>query len=174
MLVEAQAPFVDVWLAETVSSIAEARLMRSVLDAAADMRPLWIAFTLDDEMTDHGFVHPTRLRSTEPVADAVAAAEALGAELVAFNCSQPEVMEAAVRQAAAATDLPIGVYANIFDVHDHDGANTSVHDLRADVTPDVYVGFAERWVEAGASMVGGCCGVGPAHVAALSARWRGE
>jgi S-methylmethionine-dependent homocysteine/selenocysteine methylase len=173
-LVAAQWPFVDLWLAETISSIAEAELVRGVLRAADDTRPLWLAFTLDDEMTDYGESHPSRLRSGESVADAVAAAQRLGAAVVAFNCSQPEVMEAAVREAVATADLPVGVYANIFDVHDHDDANASVHDLRADVTPEVYARFAERWVAAGASLVGGCCGVGPEHVAALFARWRAE
>ena len=185
VLVDAQLPFVDVWLAETVSSIAEASLVRSVLGAAGDTRPLWVSFTLEDETfhadahdgraghalhSSEGVADSPRLRSGESVADAVVAARAMGAELVAFNCSQPEVMEAAVREAAVG-DLPIGVYANVFEVEDHESANETINALRQDVTPEVYLAFAERWVAAGASMVGGCCGVGPAHVSALSARW---
>ncbi len=189
VLVEAQAAYVDVWMAETTSSIAEAELVRSVLDAAGDKRPLWVSFTLEDETfhadvaadgPDGHTVHSTegvavgaRLRSGELVTDAVKAAAAMGVELVAFNCSQPEVMEAAVREAVAARAgaMPIGVYANVFEVEDHEMANVTVNDLRLEVTPEVYVEFAERWVAAGATMVGGCCGVGPAHVSALSARW---
>jgi S-methylmethionine-dependent homocysteine/selenocysteine methylase len=186
-LVEAQAPFVDVWLVETASSIAEARLVRSVLDAAVDERPLWISYTLEDETfhvdvaadgrhggaihSSEGGADSSRLRSGELVSDAVVAAEAMGAELTCFNCSQPEVMADAIREAAAATDLPIGVYANVFEVGEHDGANATINDLRLEVTPEMYLDFAERWVAAGASMVGGCCGVGPAHVSALSVRW---
>ena len=186
VLVDAQLPFVDVWIAETVSSISEAELVRSVLDAAGDARPLWVSFTLEDETfhadahdgraglalrSSEGVADSPRLRSGESVPDAVVAALAMGAELVAFNCSQPEVMEAAIRVAARADDLPIGVYANVFEVEDHESANETINALRLDVTPDVYLEFAERWVAAGASMVGGCCGVGPAHVSALSARW---
>ena len=189
VLVEAQAAYVDVWMAETTSSIAEAELVRSVLDAAGDKGPLWVSFTLEDETfhadvaadgPDGHTVHSTegvavgaRLRSGELVTDAVTAAVAMGVELVAFNCSQPEVMEAAVREAVAASAgaMPIGVYANVFEVEDHEMANVTVNDLRLEVTPEVYVEFAERWVAAGATMVGGCCGVGPAHVSALSARW---
>jgi S-methylmethionine-dependent homocysteine/selenocysteine methylase len=193
VLVQAQAPYVDVWLAETTSSIAEARLVRAVLDDAGDDRPLWVSFTLEDSSfhrttpgegrngpafpSSAGAAEGARLRSGEPVADAVEAARAMGAALVAFNCSQPEAMEAAVREAVSVGDLPVGVYANVFDEDDHDddgeyrGANAALNDLRADVTPQVYVEFAERWVAAGATLVGGCCGVGPAHVSALSARW---
>ncbi|HEY5663745.1 MAG TPA: homocysteine S-methyltransferase family protein [Ilumatobacter sp.] len=176
VLVAAQAGDVDVWLAETVSSVAEVRLVRAVLDDRGDHRPLWVSFTLDDEHAVAGRAGdgPARLRSGELVADAVEAAVALGAEMVAFNCSQPEVMEAAVGVAAAVTDVAIGVYANVFDQNDHEhyeGANAGVWHLRGDVSPVRYREFAERWVAAGATVVGGCCGVGPAHVSALSARW---
>lgn len=191
VLVEAQAPYVDVWISETTSSIAEARLVRSVLDSFGDGHPLWVSYTLEDETfhadphdgwaglalhSSEGVADSPLLRSGESVTDAVAAAVGMGAELVAFNCSQPEVMEAAVREAAAAPDVGsrgvrIGVYANVFEVEQYESANATVNGLRRDVTPEVYVEFAERWVAAGASMVGGCCGVGPAHVSALSARW---
>jgi S-methylmethionine-dependent homocysteine/selenocysteine methylase len=186
VLVEAQAPYVDVWLVETTSSIAEAELVRAVLDAAGDTRPLWVSFTLEDQTfhrdvaadgrhtanhSSEGIAADARLRSGELVRDAVVAADAIGAELVAFNCSQPEVMVAAIRDAVAAADLPVGVYANVFEVEDHESANATVNELRLEVTPEVYLDFAERWVAAGATMVGGCCGVGPAHVSALSARW---
>ena len=186
VLVEAQSPFVDVWIAETSSSIAEVALVRSVLDSFGDGRPLWASFTLEDEtfhadahdgrhghalQSSEGVADSPRLRSGESVADAVEAAMALGAEMIAFNCSQPEVMEAAIREAASVGELPIGVYANVFEVEQQESANETINGLRQDVTPDVYVDFAERWVAAGATMVGGCCGVAPAHVAALSARW---
>lgn len=164
VLVTAQAPYVDLWLAETTSLIAEAELVRDVLDASGAAQPLWISFTLDDWPTGDTPV----LRSGEPVADAVAAAERLGAELVAFNCSRPEVMEAAVRVAASGR-VPVGVYANAFVEHEGEAANANLHGLRDDVTPAAYLEWAERWVAAGASLVGGCCGVGPEHVSALSA-----
>ena len=172
MLVLEQAPFVDLWLAETQSSIEEAGLVRDVLDAHLQPAPLWISFTLQDELVDD----EPHLRSGESIADAVRAAERLGAEVVAFNCSQPEVMEPAVAAASAATDLTIGVYANAFlhaageeDDGTDDGANQSLHDIRSDVTPDVYLAWARRWIDAGAGVVGGCCGIGPEHVSALSA-----
>jgi S-methylmethionine-dependent homocysteine/selenocysteine methylase len=165
VLVEAQAPFVDVWLAETQSSIAEVELVREVLDAHDSALPLWISFTLADELVD-GAAH---LRSGESIADAVAVVERLGAAAVLFNCSQPEVMEPAVREAAAATRIPIGVYSNAFVHADDEGANSSLHELRDDVTPAAYLVWARRWVDAGATLVGGCCGVGPDHIAALSA-----
>jgi S-methylmethionine-dependent homocysteine/selenocysteine methylase len=170
VLVLEQAPFVDLWLAETQSSIEEAGLVRDVLDAHLQTAPLWISFTLHDELIED----EPRLRSGESVTDAVRAAEHLGVEVVSFNCSRPEAMEPAIALAAETTEVPIGVYANAFVPGDDGGANESVNDIRDDVTPEAYLEWATRWVEAGASVVGGCCGIGPEHVSALSAHLKGS
>ncbi len=166
-LVAGQAPYVDLWLAETQSSIAEAAAAAAAV--AGDDRPLWISFTLDDRP----HVSP-RLRSGEGVAAAAAAAVELGAEAVLFNCSQPERMAGAIAAArAAAPDLPIGAYANAFpEIPDDHEANDALFGIRTDLGPDGYCAFAKAWVDAGATLIGGCCGVGPEQIAALSERLR--
>ena len=40
---------------------------------------------------------------------------------------------------------------------------------RADLPPEVYAGHVAGWIDAGASIVGGCCEIGPAHIARLRA-----
>jgi len=166
--VREQAPLVDLWLAETQSSIDEAKLVADVLDAHGQSAPWWLSFTLDD---GDDVDHEPRLRSGELVVEATRAAEDLGADVLLFNCSQPEVMEPAIAAAASATRLPIGVYANSFVMEiDESAANAGMHNIRDDVTPDAYLELARRWVAAGASVVGGCCGIGPEHVSALSAQ----
>lgn len=167
VLVLAQAPYVDLWLAETQSSIEEAGLMRDVLDEHLQTAPLWISFTLHDELVED----EPRLRSGESVRDAAHAAEMLGAALVSFNCSRPEVMEPAIAEAVAVTSIPVGVYANAFEEGEGE-ANAELHGMRDDVTPEAYLEWARRWVDAGASVVGGCCGIGPEHVSALSSHLR--
>ena len=74
--------------------------------------------------------------------------------MVAFNCSQPEVMEAAVREAVPMTTLPVGVYANSFVTDSHAGrlANEGLTEVRDDVTPEAYLDWATRWVDAGATI----------------------
>jgi S-methylmethionine-dependent homocysteine/selenocysteine methylase len=165
VLVLEQAPFVDLWLAETQSSIAEAGFVREVLDAHRQTAPLWISFKLRDELV----ADEPRLWSGESVVDAVRAAERDGAVVVLFNCSQPEVMEPAIATAAAATRLPIGVYANAFVPDSTSAANEGLSDIRTDVNVERYLEFATRWVDAGATIVGGCCGIGPEHISALAA-----
>ncbi len=157
---------VDVWLAETISSIAEVRAVVEALDAQP--KPLWLSFTLLDDLDG-----APRLRSLEPVADAVQAAVELGAQVVLFNCSQPEVMAAALRAAGAVIQrlghtVELGVYANAFaPVGAQATANSTLLEIRQDLGPQAYLHWAQSWVEAGASVVGGCCGIGPEHIAQL-------
>ncbi|WRH75820.1 MAG: homocysteine S-methyltransferase family protein [Sphingobium sp.] len=163
VLIEGLTPFADVWLAETLSSLGEAELVGEML--AADSRPLWLSFTLNDEGS-------ARLRSGESIEAAVALAQKLGAAALLFNCSAPEVMEDAVARARAAmgTDaIEIGVYANGFAHTDTEvPANGGLRDIRTDLDPPRYLEWARKWVAAGATMVGGCCGIGPQHIQALA------
>lgn len=168
VLVTALAPSVDHWLAETLSSLVEARLAASL--TAPTGKPLWFSFTLEDEQP----AAEPALRSGESVREAARLAAELGAEALLFNCSQPEVMEAAVRAAGAelGPDSPIriGVYANAFPPMSADAeANSALCPIREDLTPEGYGRFAAAWSKAGASILGGCCGIGPEHIAALRA-----
>lgn len=163
VLIEGLRPFVDLWLAETLSSLGEAALVGEMLHG--DDRPLWLSFTLNDEGA-------ATLRSGETIEAAVTVALKLGAKALLFNCSAPEVMEEAVQRAKAAlgkSKIEIGVYANGFAHTDENvDANAGLRQIRADLDPPRYLGWAEKWVVAGATMVGGCCGIGPSHIHALS------
>ena len=165
-LIDGQAADVDLWLAETLSTVGEARLAaRMVRDTGC---PLWVAYTLLDDPNG-----PPRLRSGEPVPDAVAAARDAGAAAVLFNCSQPEVMGPAIR-AASPAEGPVGAYANAFvrqhDDGTRDDANVVLSDVRVDLTIPAYADAAASWVDDGAVIVGGCCGVGASHIAAVADR----
>jgi S-methylmethionine-dependent homocysteine/selenocysteine methylase len=159
VLIEAQAPFVDVWLAETLSSVAEAELAASLVRGSGV--PVWLSFTVDDG-------DGSRLRSGEPVAEAVARAAAAGAEVVAFNCSTPAAIEAAVRAARGIDGVRLGAYANALEDAGGEGANAGLSKVRDDATPAAFCEWADRWIEAGATVVGGCCGIEAPHIAALA------
>ena len=166
-LIEGLSPHVDLWLAETQSCLAETSFARQAL--AADQRPFWVSFTLDDDNED--LARP-KLRSGECVAAAVTAMLELGVAAVLFNCSQPEIMEGAVDAARAVRDAHgfkarIGVYANAFPPQRDEAANEGLSDIRADLTPARYAQFAKAWAQHGADIIGGCCGIGPEHIAAL-------
>lgn len=166
VLIGALAPNVDHWLAETLSSLAEARLCAML--TAPTGKALWLSFTLEDD----GATDASALRSGESVAEAAYLAQEVGAAALLFNCSQPEVMEAAISSArailGAQSAIRIGVYANAFPPMAADAkANSELSPIRADLTPEGYARFAAAWCAAGASILGGCCGIGPEHIAAL-------
>lgn len=155
---------VDVWLAETQSSIAEVRAVVEAL--GAQPKPLWLSYTLLDDADG-----APRLRSGETVGAAVQVAAELGAKAVLFNCSQPEVMAAALAEARSVIvgqAIELGVYANAFPaVTAKAEANSTLLEIRADLTPDSYLNWSSAWVAAGANIIGGCCGIGPEHIAQL-------
>ncbi len=174
-LVAGLSAHVDFWLAETMSSLAEIRVTAEA--AAGTGKPLWISCSLDDADAENPNRLP-RLRSGEPVDEAVALAGELGAEALLFNCSMPEVMEDAIvsarrKLAALGNDMPVGVYANAFVNKAGDGeANEGLSDMRDDLDPEGYLTWTDKWVAAGATVIGGCCGIGSDHIAALSARYK--
>jgi S-methylmethionine-dependent homocysteine/selenocysteine methylase len=160
-------PYCDLALAETLSSTAEAAAVVAAFTGTE--KPLWLSFTLEDADPEPG---RPKLRSGEDLADALALAGDAHADAVLFNCSQPEVMADAVALArdTLGTSAAIGVYANAFAlVDDTPAANAALRPIRADLTPERYRAFAEDWLAQGAEIIGGCCGVGPEHIAALSA-----
>lgn len=181
-LVCALAPYVDLWLCETQSSIEEAlSAIESVLETD---RPVWVSFTLHDtangdivnsDTVRDGFTpnaRMPRLRSGETVRDAVIAVVEAGADAVLFNCSQPEFMNAAIEQARDVLGdslIAIGAYGNAFPPQRTDAAaNEDLLTLRLDLTPDGYLAFVKQWLDRGATIVGGCCGIGPDHIGAIA------
>lgn len=135
-----------------------------------DGKAFWLSFTLHDENPDE----VPCLRSGEPVADAAAVAAELGVETLLFNCSQPEVIGAAIDAARATFErlgvkINIGAYANAFPPQPKEAtANDGLDPLREDLDPPGYLQWAADWRQRGASHLGGCCGIGPEHIAVLA------
>lgn len=157
-----QAPFVDFFLIETAASIEQVRATLS--GVAGHGKLVWLAVSVDDE-------DGTRLRSGEPleeVAQWISKADAL-----LINCATPEAVSAALN-VIKGTKIPFGAYANGFTRITPNfvetGATVKELSARKDLSPEVYAAFAEDWVEMGATIVGGCCEVGPAHIAELVRR----
>lgn len=158
---EILAPYVDLFLCETMSSAAEAFAAAS--GAAATGKPVWVAWTLDE-------AGEGRLRSGESVSEAAAALEGLPVSGLLANCCPPESISAAMPELAALGPWPVGGYANGFaTVPAGWGAGDPVAALgtREDLGPDAYARHVEGWVAAGAGLVGGCCEIGPEHIRRL-------
>ncbi|MEM9475115.1 MAG: homocysteine S-methyltransferase family protein [Pseudomonadota bacterium] len=163
------SPGVDFFFPETIASLAQTDGLLAALDTHT-VRPAWLSFTVDD--TDG-----TRLRSGEPLADVLPRVARAPVEAVLVNCSRPEVIGPAL-DIVARSGKPFGARANGFieiaSAFLEDRPTVDVLTKRTDLTPAAYADFAMAWVAQGATLVGGCCEVGPAHIAAIAARLRAE
>lgn len=141
----------DLLAFETIPSRDESRALIDLVRGTGV--PAWLAFT----------VHLGTLRTGEPLEHAFADADKVD-EIVAvgINCSHPSEVLGAIAAARRATAKPIVVYPNSGEEWD---AKNRVW-VGEPGFPRVLV---EQWVEAGASLVGGCCRVGPADIAQLAA-----
>jgi len=161
-IVAQQAGKVDLIQCETMASIAEATA--AVTAAVETGLPVWVGLTVGDD--GHG-----NLRSGEPLEQALTALDGLGADAVLLNCSIPEAITACLPTLIAA-GLNTGGYANGFTSIDalKPGGTVDALKTRKDLSPVVYADFALNWVGKGARIVGGCCEVGPAHIAEIARR----
>lgn len=160
-----QAPFVDLILCETMGSIDEARA--ALTGAKRTGLPVWVAWTIHDD--DRAL-----LRSDEPLADAIAALADLAPDAILLNCSTPEALTAAMPELAANSPVPFGAYANGFPTILDDylpGSVTTSLGRRDDLTPDSHADTVGGWIDQGATIVGGCCNIGPEHISAMTRRF---
>ncbi|BDR16478.1 homocysteine S-methyltransferase family protein [Vibrio sp. STUT-A11] len=168
---------IDFWLAETQSLIAESVAVKVLVDElTSEEKPFWVSFTLEDsEPTDEPC-----LRSGETVQQAVKTMAQAGVSAILFNCCQPEIVEEALQVSVRTLEelglshIRLGVYANAFPPQPKDAtANDGLDEIRDDLSPDAYLIWAEKWRQSGASIIGGCCGIGPEHIAKLSQHFKG-
>ncbi|HAW48601.1 MAG TPA: homocysteine S-methyltransferase [Roseovarius sp.] len=164
--VAALAPGVDLLLLETMASVDQAR--GALMAARKTALPVWLAVSV---MDDDG----TRLRSGEPLGALAPLIAEMPPDAILLNCSPPEAITQGLGEIAA-FGLPFGAYANGFTrISDGFlGAAPTVDALeqRTDLSPAVHAEAAMGWIAQGATIVGGCCEIGPAHIAELARRIR--
>jgi S-methylmethionine-dependent homocysteine/selenocysteine methylase len=161
-IVAAQKDGVDIFFAETMGIIDEAR---AAIDAGKESgKPVYVSFTVSDDCSN-------TLRSGETLADAVAMAAERGVAGILVNCSFPEAVSSAM-PLLAESGMRFGGYANGFTSVDAlvPGGNVDTLEARKDLGPEAYAEFASSWIKLGASIIGGCCEVGPEHIHFLDQR----
>ncbi|MFE7750174.1 homocysteine S-methyltransferase [Streptomyces sp. NPDC057428] len=141
----------DVLALETVPDIDEAEaLLRVVQDLGV---PVWLSYS----------VAGGRTRAGQPLEEAFGLVAGIDQVVaVGVNCCDPADADRAV-DAAAATGKPVVVYPNSGETWDATGRRwTGSSTFAASRVRD--------WQRTGARLVGGCCRVGPADIAALAGR----
>lgn len=143
---------VDLLLVETFPHVGEA--LAAVEAAVGTGVETWVSFTAGPHA---GLLTP------EQVAAGGRRAVELGTRAVLINCTAASLTLPYVRALVGeGLGVPVGAYANAG--HTHEGLGWSRH-IGADRR---YASLAAEWMEAGAEILGSCCGTGPEHVRALA------
>jgi homocysteine S-methyltransferase len=149
---------VDLLILETMMSVDEAEQAVLAAREAAPQLKVVVLFTVDEE------ANCLDGTSSEIAARRITA---IGADAVGCNCSTgPAIVLTVVERMRAVTTLPIVAMPNA-------GVPRSVEGRNIYLTSPEYMGsFARKFVRAGASWVGGCCGTTPAHIRAMRSALR--
>ena len=165
-LARIHSTYVDFHILETMSSIDQAR--GGLMGASVTGLPIWVALSVDDS-------RGTKLRSGEPLMDAIPMLKEFNPAAVLINCSPPEAVSDGL-PSLIGNGFNIGAYANGFTgIHSDFNSIDATVDLleaRTDLGPERYLEFVKTWTGMGASIVGGCCEVGPNHIAMIAEHFR--
>jgi homocysteine S-methyltransferase len=146
----------DILAFETIPTLREAHVLVGLLDEVGI--PAWLSYSCrDGGSTSAG----------EPIEEAVAVADHPRIVAVGVNCTAPRHMPALLAAARTATDLPLIAYPNGGERWD-----TATRRWLADEGGDYDPATVASWAGLGATWLGGCCGTGPAEIAALSEQVR--
>ena len=107
------------------------------------------------------------LRSGESIEEAFEFAEKYNPQAYLFNCTDPNAISSGLEVLRSLTDKPIGGYPNVFSVPDGWTLDNDVETLKNDLTKESFPTFCKAWKEKGASIFGGCCGIGPELMAEM-------
>ncbi len=141
----------DLLAIETIPSRDEARALLDLVRGTG--AAAWLAFT----------VAGGRLPTGESLAEAFADANQVD-EIVAVgvNCCHPDEVEPALAAARRATDKPVVVYPN-------SGETWNAATRSWVGTAALPAARIERWLASGATVIGGCCRVGPDEIRQIAA-----
>ncbi|MBQ6352321.1 MAG: homocysteine S-methyltransferase family protein, partial [Lentisphaeria bacterium] len=138
---------------ETMMDLQEARAALIAARETAPELPVIVTMT---------FEPGGRTLTGNPPEAALVTLQALGADAFGCNCSTgPEEMAEIVRRLKPCADIPLVAKPNAGMPHLRDGKTVF------DLAPEEFARLTARLVEAGASIIGGCCGTTPEHIAAL-------
>ena len=161
ILIKELTPFVDIFICETMSSIKEMQHVMEALNNLDNKKPVWISWSLKEDKKN-------RLRSGESIEEAFNASATVKPEAYLFNCTDPYAITEGIKVLKQLTQKPIGGYPNVFNVPDGWTLDNDIQVSVRDLSIEKFLEFAEEWRKLGASIIGGCCGIGPRFIKAIS------
>ena len=160
-LIKELTPYVDIFICETMSSIEEMQHAMQALKNLDNEKPVWISWSLKEDKKN-------QLRSGETIKDALNASAEIEPEAYLFNCTDPYAITEGIKELKKLTQKPIGGYPNVFNVPDGWTLDNEVQVSVRDLSISKFLEFAIEWQNLGATIIGGCCGIGPKFIKAVA------
>jgi S-methylmethionine-dependent homocysteine/selenocysteine methylase len=154
-------------LAESGVDVIALEMMRDLeqttyaLEAAVGTRlPIWVGYSC--KTTDEGTV--VLWDGDHTLAEALEQIPTMGASLVSIMHTLSEDTPGALREVTSRWSGPLGAYPHYgeFVMPNWQFIDT--------VSPEAFAAEAEQWLELGAQLIGGCCGITPEHIRLLKER----
>jgi len=187
----------DLFILETMASLADAEIAVSCSRAASPNKTIWVSFTprqgnagratLKDTSISHAVRRMLEL-GVEAVLFNCATPEIIGLaiEEAAEEKSRSGQHELATLANQSTEGLRLGGYGNFWEEFDPTGWSIEKNEsecgkgdqksggfvVRKDFTSRKYITHASRWQSLGATIIGGCCGIGPDIMKDVGEAWR--
>lgn len=144
---------VDFILIETMITLRETL---AALRAAKDLDlPVAVSFCCNDQL---------QLLGGESLKEVVKKVEKYNPLFIGVNCVSPQTALQTVTFLHTITSFPISAYAQGDGMPDDDqGWKFEKHDQKS-----YYVQMTDKWIAAGATVIGGCCGTTPAYIESIA------
>ncbi len=148
----------DLLIIETMVSLAECEQAVNAAHAVAPELPVVVMVTVDEE---------GNCLDGTTAEDAAKLLTSWGVDALGCNCSSgPAVVLSAIKRMRTVTALPLAAMPNAGMPRSVDGRNIYL------TSPEYLASFAKKFVKAGATFIGGCCGTTPNHIRALRSALR--
>ena len=143
----------DLLVIETLMAMAEAEQAIKAAKAAGGGVPVIVMVTVDDQ---------GNCLDGTTAEDAARLMTNWGADAVGCNCSEgPQIVLSVIERMRKVTDLPLAAMPNAGTPKVVDGRSLYL------TSPEYMASFARKFVKAGATFVGGCCGTTPKHTRSM-------
>ena len=157
---------VDIIICETMSSSLEAKCALSSIQQSN--AKIWVSWTL------HGNRRNT-LPSGENIKLAFLDLQELKADAFLINCCGANLVAEAIKTLSDLTKKPVGGYANAENIiafsenfNINNQAEDDQRDSRKQINESDYANEVEKWIDLGATIIGGCCRTRPSYIRELN------
>ncbi|MBI2933288.1 MAG: bifunctional homocysteine S-methyltransferase/methylenetetrahydrofolate reductase [Planctomycetes bacterium] len=159
---------------EQAAALAEGGCDALILETFTDLGELKIALKAARDRTrlpvicQMAFVENLKTPLGVSAEQALAELERAGADVIGANCTVPHWTAKVLERMGTMTRARLSAFPNAGMPEFVDGRYIYL------TTPEYLAAQAKRMVNAGANLVGGCCGTGPAHIRAIAEKLKGS